>query len=123
MQHNMDELQKSTHEKLRKQKLYIEELLNMNELLQKECTILKGQHADSDHKSAEIIEKLTQELKDLSTQRVKQTEKVFAQVLQLGSVASHLKDLVKLSHIEKEPKKNQDLIYEYIEMNFENTVK
>lgn len=95
----------------------------MNDLLQKENTFLKGDHADNDQKSVEIIEKLTQEVKDLTANRAKQTEKVFAQVLQLGSVASHLKDMVKLSYIEKDPKKNQDLIYEYVEMNFENTVK
>ena len=58
---------------------------------------------------------MQQEIRDLTQTRIKHTEKVFAQVLQLGSVASHLKDLVKLSYIEKDPKKNMDLIHEYIE--------
>lgn len=48
-------------------------------------------------------------------------EKVYAQVLQLRSVAEHLKDLVGLAKLD-EYKSNTDQIQEYIESNFENSV-
>lgn len=48
-------------------------------------------------------------------------EKVYAHVLQLGSVAEHLKDLIGLAKLD-EYKSNADQIQEYIESNFENSV-
>lgn len=49
-----------------------------------------------------------------------------SQVLQLGSVASHLKDMMKLGQVgikDKTQKENYDKISDYIDSNFEGTVK
>jgi len=48
-------------------------------------------------------------------------EKVYASILQLGSVAEHLKDLVGLAKLDQF-KSNAEHIQEYIECNLENTI-
>ena len=49
-----------------------------------------------------------------------------SQVLQLGSVATHMKDMIRLAQVginDKSNQENSDKITEYIETNFEGTVK
>lgn len=49
-----------------------------------------------------------------------------SQVLQLGSVATHMKDMIRLAQVgmnDKENQENSNKITEYVETNFEGTVK
>ena len=67
-------------------------------------------------------EKFEKEVMEIDKKKQKHLDKVYSQILQLNSVASHLKDLVNMSEIQKQNKSCED-ISDYIEMNFENTVK
>ena len=58
----------------------------------------------------------------MQKRKMRNFEKVYAHVLQLGSVAEHLKDLVGLAKLDQY-KSNTDQIQEYIESNFENLVQ
>jgi hypothetical protein len=49
-------------------------------------------------------------------------DKIYGQILQLGSVASHLKDLVRLAEIESRTGISSK-INDYIEMNLESSVR
>lgn len=57
----------------------------------------------------------------MQKKKLRNFEKVYAQVLQLGSAAEHLKDLVALAKLDQY-KCNVDQIVDYIESNLENTV-
>ena len=94
----------------------------MNDLLVNENQILQGKLKKTQEISVKHAEKFEKEVIEIDKKKQKHIDKIYSQILQLNSVASHLKDLVSMSEIQKQNTHCQDMV-DYIESNFENTVK
>ena len=82
-----------------KQENYINELQKMNELQQKETHMLRSKLYRLEEDAVKEIELMNNKVTDNKIMKQKSLEKVISQVMQLGSAAIHLKDLIKLAEV------------------------
>ena len=80
--------------------VYVQDLLRMNDLQTKENDIIFKKKEAADSVNAKTIQQYSNELAEMQKKKMRNFEKVYASVLQLGSVAEHLKDLVGLAKLD-----------------------
>lgn len=93
----------------------------MNDLQHKENDMISRKKQNNDEIHIKAIQQYSNELAEIQKKKIRNFEKIYAQVLQLASVAEHLKDLVGLAKLD-EFKSNTDQIQNYIESNFQNSI-
>ena len=90
-------------------------------------TIVELQNESTEESNNKKKERdLKKQLKEKDQKKIRNYEKVMSQVLQLGSVGTHMKDMIRLAKVcmnDKEHQGNANKIIEYIDTNFEGTVR